>query len=173
MAYSGDSLWESYLAQFEITAQLNGWSDQQKAAFLATSLTGSALNVLTNLPPGRRDDYKTLVSALESRFGTTHRTELSRVRFKNRIKQTDESLATLADDLERLGRMAYPDASVDVQNVFSRDQLVDALPDEDMRLRIKQERPKTLQLALIRVSCGARVVSASQQTSILPSIARS
>lgn len=148
MAYSGDSLWESYLAQFEITAQLNGWSDQQKAAFLATSLTGPALNVLSNLPSDRRDDYQTLVSALESRFGTAHRTELSRVRFKNRVKQRDESLAALSDDLERLGRMAYPDASADVQNVLSRDQFVDALPNEDMRLRIKQERPKTLQRAL-------------------------
>ena len=67
MAYSGDSLWKSYLAQFEITAQLNGWSDQQKAAFLATSLTGPALNVLTNLLPGRLQT----VSALESQFGTT------------------------------------------------------------------------------------------------------
>lgn len=77
--YSGDSLWESYLAQFEITAQLNGWSDELKAAYLATSLTGSALNILGNLPPDRRRDYQTLVAALESRFGSAHRTELSRI----------------------------------------------------------------------------------------------
>ena len=64
------------------------------------------------------------------------------------MKQRDESLATLADDLEQLGRMAYPDASMDVQNALSQDQFIDALPDDDMRLRIKQERPKTLQRAL-------------------------
>ena len=146
--YSGDSLWESYLAQFEITAQLNGWSDQQKAAYLATSLKGPALNVLGNLPPERRRDYQALVSALESRYGSAHRTELSRVRFKHRVKQRDESLAALAEDIERLGRLAYPEAAPELQNVLSRDQFIDALPDEDMRLRTKQERPQSLQRAL-------------------------
>ncbi len=146
--YSGDSLWKSYLAQFEITAQLNGWSDQQKAAYLATSLKGPALNVLGNLPPERRRDYQALVSALESRYGSAHRTELSRVRFKHRVKQRDESLAALAEDIERLGRLAYPEAAPELQNVLSRDQFIDALPDEDMRLRTKQERPQSLQRAL-------------------------
>ena len=36
--YSSDSRWESYHAQFEITAELSGWNEQQKAAYLATSL---------------------------------------------------------------------------------------------------------------------------------------
>ena len=146
--YSGDSLWESYYAQFEITAELNGWNEQQKAAYLATSLTGQALNVLGNLPADRRQNYKELVAALETRYGSTHRTELARVRFKHRVKQKDESLAAMAEDLERLGRLAYPDAPGNLQNVLSRDQFVDALPDPDMRLRVKQERPPSLQRAL-------------------------
>jgi hypothetical protein len=76
VAYSGESIWESYIAQFEITAQLNGWNYAQMAAYLATSLKGPALNVLGNLPPERRQDYHALVAALESRFGSTHRTEM-------------------------------------------------------------------------------------------------
>jgi hypothetical protein len=148
VAYNGESLWESYHAQFEITSQLNGWTDLQKAAYLATSLKGPALNVLGNLPPERHYDYNVLVSALENRFGPAHRTELSRVRFKHRAKQKDESLAALAEDLERLERLAYPEAPPDLQNVLSRDQFVDALPGEDMRLRLKQEKPKSLRQAL-------------------------
>ena len=116
--YSGDSLWESYYAQFEITAELNGWNEQQKAAYLATSLTGQALNVLGNLPADRHQNYKELVAALETRYGSTHRTELARVRFKHRVKQKDESLAAMAEDLERLGRLAYPDAPGNLQNVL-------------------------------------------------------
>ena len=139
--YSGDSLWESYYAQFEITAELNGWNEQQKAAYLATSLTGQALNVLGNLPADRRQNYKELVAALETRYSSTHRTELARVRFKHRVKQKDESWAAMVEDLERLGRLAYPHAPGNLQNVLSRDQFVDALPDPDMRLRVKQERP--------------------------------
>ena len=64
--YSSDSLWESYHAQLEITAELNGWNKQQKAAYLATSLEGPALNILENLPADRRQNYGGLVAALET-----------------------------------------------------------------------------------------------------------
>ena len=115
---------------------------------MATSLKGPALNILGNLPADRRQNYRELVAALETRYGSTHRTELARARFKHRVKQKDESLAAMAEDLERLGRLAYPDATGELQNVLSRDQFMDALPDADMRLRVKKERPQSLQRAL-------------------------
>ena len=54
----------------------------------------------------------------------------------------------MAEDIERLCRLAYPDAPATVHDVLARDQFVDALPDEDIRLRIKQERPQSLRKAL-------------------------
>ena len=42
----GKTTWESYNAQFEIVAELNDWNVTEKAAFLATCLEGSAVNVL-------------------------------------------------------------------------------------------------------------------------------
>ena len=135
------------MAQFNIIADMNAWGDQEKAAFLASSLTGAALNVLSNLPPERRNNFESLVKALDSRYGNAHRSELARARFKNRIKQKDESLPALAEDIERLARLSYPDASESITDTLARDQFVDALPDEDMRLRLKQERPQTSQRA--------------------------
>ena len=146
--FDGTTLWESYYAQFEIVAQLNKWNDFQKAAYLATSLKGPALAVLGNLAPEERQNLDVLVVALKNRFGTSHQTELSRMKFKNRIKQKDESLPEMAEDIERLCRLAYPDAPPTLRDVLARDQFVDALPDEDTRLRIKQERPKSLRKAL-------------------------
>jgi hypothetical protein len=146
--FDGTTLWESYYAQFEIVAQLNKWNDFQKAAYLATSLKGPALAVLGNLAPEERQNLDVLVVALKNRFGTSHQTELSRMKFKNRIKQKDESLPEMAEDIERLCRLAYPDAPPTLRDVLARDQFVDALLDEDTRLRIKQERPKTLRKAL-------------------------
>ena len=130
------------MAQFNIIADMNAWNDQEKAAFLASSLTGTALNVLSNLPPERRHNFESLVKALDSRYGNAHRTELARARFKNRIKQKDESLPALAEDIERLARLSYPDASESITDTLARDQFVDALPDENMRLRLKQESKK-------------------------------
>ena len=63
---------------------------------------------------------------------------------KNRIKQKDESLPALAEDIERLARLSYPDAPESIMDTLARDQFIDALPDEDMRLHLKQERPQTL-----------------------------
>ena len=146
--FDGSTLWESYYAQFEIVASLNSWNEFQKAAYLATSLKGPALAVLGNLAPDDRQNLDVLVVALKNRFGSSHQTELSRMKFKNRIKQKDESLPEMAEDIERLCRLAYPDAPPTLRDVLARDQFVDALPDEDTRLRIKQERPKSLRKAL-------------------------
>ena len=66
---------------------------------------------------------------------------------KNRIKQKDESLPALAEDIERLARLSYPDAPESIMDTLARDQFIDALPDEDMRLHLEQERPQTLQRA--------------------------
>ena len=62
--YDGQTSWEAYYAQFCIIAEMNGWDDMEKAAFLATSLKGTALQVLANLSNDRRQDYRALVTAL-------------------------------------------------------------------------------------------------------------
>jgi hypothetical protein len=120
----------------------------KKAAFLATSLKETALQVLANLSNDRRQDYRALVTALACRFGTSHRTEISKVKFKNRVRQRDEGLPALTEDIERLARLAYADAPPTIIDTLARDQFVDSLPDDDMRLRLRQERPQTLQRAL-------------------------
>lgn len=44
--------------------------------------------------------------------------------------------------------MAYPDAPQTIIDTLARDQFVDSLPDDDMRLRLRQEQPPSLQRAL-------------------------
>ena len=145
--FDGSTLWESYYTQFEIVANINNWDDFQKAAYLATSLKGTALAVLGNLAPEDRQNLDVLLLALKNRFGSSHQTELSHMKFKNRIKQKHESFPEVAEDIERLCRLVYPDAPPTLRDVLARDQFIDALPGEDTRLRIKQERPRTLQKA--------------------------
>ena len=140
--------WDAYHTQFEMLAQINRWSDVDKAAYLAISLRGPAATVLTNLPPGQRQNYASLTSALQARFGTAHQTELNRMKLKGRTHRREETLPELAEDVERLVRLAYPDATEPMVEVLAKDQFVDSLPDEDMRLRIRQHRPATLRAAL-------------------------
>lgn len=50
--------------------------------------------------------------------------------------------------MERLARLAYPEASEQMILTLTKEQFIDALPDEDTKLRIRQLRPKNLQQAL-------------------------
>ena len=49
----------------------------------------------------------------------------------------EETLPELAEDVERLTRLAYPDAAEQVMVVLAKDQFIDMIPDEDTRLRIR------------------------------------
>ena len=146
--FDGKLAWDAYRTQFELLAMMNRWSDAEKAAYLAISLRGPAATVLTNLPPEQRGSYEALTTALDTRFGLSHQTELNRMRLKARTRRRDESLAELAEDVEHLVRLAYPEAAESMVEVLAKDQFVDALPDEDMRLRIRQNKPATLRDAL-------------------------
>ena len=129
-------------------AELNAWTETEKAIFLAINLKGPALTLLGNLPSRSRTDYGTLTAALDSRFGNAHQTELNRTRLRNRRRKRDEGLPELAEDIERLVRLAYPDADPAMLEVLAKDQFIDALPGDDARLRIRQMRPPTMRTAL-------------------------
>jgi len=70
------------------------------------------------------------------------------MRLKARSRRREETLAELAEDVERLARLAYPEATEAMVEVLAKDQFVDALQDEDMRLRIRQNKPAMLRDAL-------------------------
>ena len=146
--YDGKSIWETFRAQFEIVAELNEWTSTEMAAFLATSLEGSAANVIASMEPSKRRDYSALVDALETRFGTAVQKELNRVKLRSIRRLKGESLAAVADEVERLARLAYNDAPATTQDNHAKEQFVDAITDDDLRVRVLQTRPGTLQDAL-------------------------
>ena len=146
--FDGKIPWDVYHTQFELLAQLNKWNQGEKAAHLAVSLRDEAATVLTNLPAANRQDYEALTSALESRFGTKNQIDLYRTRLRTRSRTKEEPLAGLAEDVERLVRLAYPEASESMVQVLAKDQFIDSLCDEDMRLRILQSKPVSVRDAL-------------------------
>ncbi len=132
--FDGRSSWEAYVTQFEIVAEINQWDGPDKAVFLATSLRGPALTVLSNLPSESRVHYPLLLAALESRFGNKRQSELHRMKLRNRVGRRDETLPELAEDIERLARLAYPEAPIEVLETLTKDQFIDALYDDEIRL---------------------------------------
>ena len=88
LLYDGHSSWDACITQFKMLAELNRWTEVEKATLLAVSLRGATSTVLSNLVPAeRRSDYRALVTALENRFGTAHQAELHRMKPRNRIRR--------------------------------------------------------------------------------------
>ena len=106
--FDGRTPWDAYKLQFEMLADVNHWSDSERATYLAISLRGSALTVLTNISPDHRGEYATLIAALNKRFGSAHLADLNKAKLKGRTRRRDENLPELAEDIERLIRLAYP-----------------------------------------------------------------
>ena len=47
-------------------------------------------------------------------------------------------------DIERLARLAYPDAPASMIEALVKDQIFDALSEKDLRVKVHQSRPPTL-----------------------------
>ena len=77
------------------------------------------------------------MTALENRFGTAHQAELHGMKLRNRTRRREESLAELKEDIERLARLAYLDAAPGMLELLAKDQFIDSLTDEDMKLKIR------------------------------------
>lgn len=146
--YDGTGVWQDYITQFEMCAEINTWNDRQKATFLAVSLRGAAQQVLGDMTAGGRQSYEAITEALSARFGYEGQTELFRVQLKSRLKKSTETFPELAQSIRRLVARSYPQAPFLLQQTLAKEHFIDALTDSDMRLRIQQSKPHTVDEAV-------------------------
>ncbi len=104
--------------------------------------------VLSDLDRPSRKNYHALKGALALRFGDGGQKELFRSQLKNRVRQKGETLPELSQAIQRLVRQAYLDTPQSVREVLERDHFLDAIPDTDIRWKVLQARPKSVQDAL-------------------------
>ena len=142
--YDGNEDFDDYISQFEIIADLNKWDYRTKSLQLAGNLAKEACGLLGELNEGQRRDYDSLVHALKMRFGSMERAEMFRTRLKVRTKGRNESLSELAQSIKKLTRQSYPRAEPGMTDILALDHFIDALPDPDMRLRLRESRPKDI-----------------------------
>lgn len=107
-------------------------------------MKGPARSILSELNQTERRDYNSLVRSLNTRYGSVERAEIFRARLQTRMRGKDESIPELAQAVRKLTRQAYPSAPADITDVLAIDHFIDALPDIDMRLRIREAHPKNV-----------------------------
>ena len=57
------------------------------------------------------------------------------MKLKNRVRKREEGLTELAEDVEKLIRLAYPDADPAMLELLGIDYFINALHEEEMRLK--------------------------------------
>lgn len=146
--YDGTQSLRDYLKHFERCSVVNGWSKEEAAVFLAASLRGEAQKVLNGMSDGDCQNYAKIVDKLELRFGVEKQRELHQARLHNRRQQENESVQALAADIRSMSSLAYQDLSPDTQERFAVQHFIDAIKDQDDRLRLRRDKPRTMDEAL-------------------------
>ncbi|KAK3084984.1 hypothetical protein FSP39_022391 [Pinctada imbricata] len=74
--------------------------------------------------------------------------DLYRAQLKDRRQKASESVPELGQNIRRLTHLAYAKAPSDVRETLAMENFIEALHNSDMRIRIKQSRPKNLNEAV-------------------------
>ena len=146
--YDGNTPLIDYLTHFYLVAAANKWTDDQKALHLAISLRGSAQQLLTTLSFQVRGDFTALVAALKQRFSSQMLERLHRTELRNLKRTPEQTLPELGAYIKRLVFSAYPGASWDTREMLAIEAFMNALQDYDLKLRVYDSKPETLDEAV-------------------------
>ena len=142
--YDGKDDFDEYLAQFQIMAELNGWNYNAKSLALASSLSGRARAILAELDDNKCRDFNNLVKALRNRYGSVNRSELFKAELQGKVRGRNETIPELVECIKKLTRKAFTNIGREVADSLAIDYFIDAIPESDIRLRLKEVGPKTM-----------------------------
>lgn len=165
--YNGLTPLEPYLAQVDLAALHDGWSQEETATHLALALEGPALQVLIDLSPEERRDLQALTAALNRRFGQRTSAEQSREELTNRRRREGESVGAFAADIRVYTRKGYPTFPTAAREELSLHAFLRGLTPERLRQHVRLLSPRDLSEALREAERAEEVLQAG------PAIGRS
>ena len=146
--YDGSKPLKDYLQHFKVVASLNRWSIAEKELYLAASLTGPAQRILNRVDVYAPGGYEQLLLALQERYSPRHQEELYRATLKNRRQGKEESLRTLAEEVEIAVEKAYPCADRATVEQLTTEHFLTAVWDRRVRQWVHLRGPRNLRDAV-------------------------
>ena len=143
--FNGEGVLEDYIEHFEACADVNKWDNNEKAKFLAVSLTGQAREQLQGVSLIGRRAYEKLVGRLQKRYGPGGHTRLHRSNLRARRQRENEGLRELGQAIRVLTRQAYPQMDEFERDMLAKDHFLDALEDEELCRYVTLGRTNTLE----------------------------
>ncbi|XP_067616141.1 uncharacterized protein [Eurosta solidaginis] len=142
-SFDGSVPFEVFKLQFEKTSAFNNWNAEDKVAALFVALKGPAAEILQTIPEYERNNYETLMSALERRYGSEHKKQIYQIDLQNRYQKANETLQEFASDVERLAHLANADAPVEYTESVKIQSFINGIRDaETKRATYANPKPK-------------------------------
>lgn len=136
--FNGKGDWATWIAQFEVIANRQGWTADERLDNLLPRLEGLAAQfAFTQLPPEVTNNYYDLIGEMNCRFRIIETSRSLTAKFSRRTQRPHESIEDYAADLKQLYDRAHRG-----RDRFTRDQdlvrqFLNGLYDESIRCEIE------------------------------------
>jgi flagellar hook-basal body complex protein FliE len=137
----------SYKRQCMAIAKQNGWTSQELAVQIISSLQGDARTLMTLLPQGEENNLESVWKILNSRFDRTVSAEMAKNQLNTLQQKKGESFLHLQLEVERLMNRAYPLANEEMLNQLALDQFIKSINSSGVRYEVRLRSPKDLSQA--------------------------
>jgi hypothetical protein len=144
--FEGCITWSVFRRQFEVVAEQNWWSNQDKSTYLITALKGRAADVLPGIPTNTI--YEDTLRALEDSFEDEHFVAAYRCQLTFRRQNARESLQDFATAIEMLALRAYPNLPTDYIAREAGKSFAYGISDADIKIQLLLRGEKTVNEAL-------------------------
>jgi hypothetical protein len=139
--YSGDSNVESYITQFKLAAQRNGWSESEWASELVLRLRGDARNLILTDDKCEVTSFRRICKKLKERFGALDTPTWHVAQLRGRKRKEKETVPELLQWMTGAGAKAYPDIPMKTRDRVLLDFFVGALTEESQRRYVLDDEP--------------------------------
>lgn len=158
---------DEWLEKYELIAKINVWDDTTKLDSIQIFLTGRALDVYRDLSAAERADFAKLKKNFRAKILSCDMVEIAKSEFNNRVQAETETFDELSSGIKKLCKKAYPSVPEDVQKMLCRDRFLDAIRSKDLRLMVKNSRPKTLIDAVVTATMFENNIKSEANTVVV------
>ena len=106
---------------------------RDRAVSLVLSLKGPAAELQQKVPTDSQNIYAELIKALELRYGDKHLRDVYCTQLRARRQRSGESLQEFEASIDRLIRLAYPEAPEDFRTSFAMQTFTAGVRDNELQ----------------------------------------
>ena len=147
--------------RFEAAACANNWTKKDEAVSLVLALKGPVAELLQKVPPDSQNIYAELIKALELQYGDKHLRDVYCTQLRARKQHAAESLQEFEASINRLIRLAYPEAPEDFRTSFAMQTFTTGVRDNELQQVLRMERHQNSADALVHILQFEAAMSAS------------